>query len=87
MMRSSNGRLMTLAPMVPLPEIKPSSQRVAAWELMNPRAGTASGPDAAAAIMGSAMAVRLMRDTRELVVCFMMSPRYETWRSGFSVFR
>ena len=60
MMRSSSGRLMTLAPMVPLPEIRPSSQLFAAWELMKPRSGTGRGPGDAEIAMGVIMMVRVV---------------------------
>ena len=47
MILSFNGRLRALAPMVPLPQSRPSSQILAGWELTNPRSGTGRGAELA----------------------------------------
>jgi hypothetical protein len=72
MIRSFNGRLRTLAPMVPLPEISPSSHVSAGRELMNPRSGTGKGFEAAWEDMLSDMVAIKVIAAREQTRCFII---------------
>ena len=64
MIRSFNGRLKAFAPIVPLPQIKPSSHVFAGWELTNPRSGTGNDSEAVAKV-----AIRGRNVAR--MICFM----------------